>query len=839
MTRWTDERIPLWVPPVDGEALDSWIEAYARRLAVSGGEFVRFIGLTTADPRFMVRRLTGTEHDALARSTGLTPEALAAMTLDRFDGVIVAIAPEDRTMGRPPAWRHYGSRSRFCPACLADGHGRWQLSWRLPWSFACTRHNLLLRDYCPPCGNPPPVSTPVRAAPSAPGLCLHATGIGLSVRCGHPLAESPTPALPSDGMVIAAQISVTRDILNASVEQEALARSQELYALARRALRGIRHLASLPTAVADILAECGGELPGRAENDEGSDAHSTAVGTALAIIATDRDHPTCEEVFGWLQTTDRPRKTQSDYATKKIAEWLPAGRRVVTRMLTDADSELTLPSRLRYGTATSTPAWPDLSDNDVRRRASKLPSMIWPSWTYRLLPFDSGARPAGVRRACASMTLLTGATLGYRQAASLLGNTSPKSNRQDLDTALASGGTELLAAALPALARALDGHSVPIDYSRRRSLFTPDTVVFDEDAYQAVCSRHGWRVRTPARVKRLRWLLARLLLGADPGAASRTPARQLALHYELHPDLRRLLHEQASVNLKAHDIDEPMLWEPPPDWFADLRLPAGPETIDRSQLAQLASGGPSPADLARQLGLDTAHLHLAVETLGITAPKPARPRPSIPSTQRIPRENVLAPQRLRQLYLEQRLPQWRIAELAGCSSSTVRHAVNEAGITRRRRRPAGFLEDIVSRTWLETEYRDKGRSSPDIARELGVGKNSVMRLVNKWGIPHHPVSEFTNPFASLDTGLSPAMQAVSRTKNCVQRLRHLLQLPGHRNLQAAAVALNTQWNTLNYQLKRIEETAGFTIIERSRPLTATDQGKVFLAEAEALLNHLA
>ncbi|MEU5690117.1 hypothetical protein [Streptomyces venezuelae] len=110
-----------------------------------------------------------------------------------------------------------------------------------------------------------------------------------------------------------------------------------------------------------------------------------------------------------------------------------------------------------------------------------------------------------------------------------------------------------------------------------------------------------------------------------------------------------------------------------------------------------------------------------------------------------------------------------------------------------------------------------------------------MRLVNKWDIPHHSVSQFTNPFASLGTTLSPAMHAVSRRKNCVPRLRHILQLPGHRNLQAAAVALNTQWNTLNYQLKRNEEAAGFTVIERSRPLASTDRGHLFLAEAEALL----
>ncbi|PVE13387.1 hypothetical protein Y717_19275 [Streptomyces scopuliridis RB72] len=184
--------------------------------------------------------------------------------------------------------------------------------------------------------------------------------------------------------------------------------------------------------------------------------------------------------------------------------------------------------------------------------------------------------------------------------------------------------------------------------------------------------------------------------------------------------------------------------------------------------------------------------------------------------------------------------QHQIAELAGCSINTVRQALDEAGIQIRTRRPVGHLEKTISRAWLEKEYPHKGRSSPDIARELGVGKNDVMRLVNKWGIPRHPTSQFTNPFASLDTELSPAMHAVSRTKNCVQRLRHLTVTSRHSTLQDAADELSVTWSTLKYQLKRIEETAGFTIIDirRSRPLTITEDGRRFLDEAMHLLSLL-
>ncbi|MGW9433755.1 LysR family transcriptional regulator [Streptomyces decoyicus] len=137
----------------------------------------------------------------------------------------------------------------------------------------------------------------------------------------------------------------------------------------------------------------------------------------------------------------------------------------------------------------------------------------------------------------------------------------------------------------------------------------------------------------------------------------------------------------------------------------------------------------------------------------------------------------------------------------------------------------------------QEEYHHKGRSSPDIARELGVRKGDVMRLVSKWGVPRHPTGHFTNPFASLETDLSPAMHIVSRTKNCIQRLRHLTVASRHRTLQGAAAELGVTWGTLNYQLKQIEEAAGFTIIDfgRSRPLTITEAGREFLTETAQLL----
>ncbi|WP_420847202.1 LysR family transcriptional regulator [Nonomuraea basaltis] len=70
------------------------------------------------------------------------------------------------------------------------------------------------------------------------------------------------------------------------------------------------------------------------------------------------------------------------------------------------------------------------------------------------------------------------------------------------------------------------------------------------------------------------------------------------------------------------------------------------------------------------------------------------------------------------------------------------------------------------------------------------------------------------------------------------RLRHLINMPGHRNLSAAASALGVAPGTLSYQLASIERTIGFAIINRAQPLAPTEAGHAFLSEARHLLRLL-
>ncbi|MCX4759607.1 TniQ family protein [Streptomyces sp. NBC_01275] len=834
---WSNERIPLWVPPVEGEALDSWLAAYSRRLRTDLPHFVRFLGLPQGRGNLMVRCLTEHEQEVLSKRTGLGSDCLTAMTLQPWDDLAVIIDRPTRRLIRPPHWRHTGNYTRYCPRCLDETAGRWQIAWRLPWSFACTRHGTMLLDRCPECGQPPLVHGRRQLRNTPSGVCLYGTGSAHAVRCGFFLPYAATPLLPPGSLVMKAQEEVNSEVLRIGVPREAAAqRGRELAALAHSALLSLRStLDSAPAVVHAVLAECGG-LPEAQCHHGGSDSHNAAIGTAIASIALNRERDDSDAVFSWLMGTDRLRRHRA-HPTPWLANWVPAGPEVTSRALAVVAGELTWIARLRYGAATATPAWPTLTDEDVQRRASRLPAMLWPAWTIRILPRlpEPVFRLAGLRRACATLLLMPGTFWNYPQAAALLGNPRAYGNREALDTSLDKQRPDELDAVLVLLARALDTHPVPIDYHRRRTTFSEASVSFDLNALREYCRRRGLR-NGPVHTKRLRWRLLRLLLGADPGTSSRTPAWNADLSQQFSGEFRDFLLQQATANLKAHGIDEPVLWQPPPAWLDDVAYPGiDPDTINTAKLSALLVPGHPLAQIADTMGISEDHILLHIESIGSSAPLPSASR--LPAQGRnIPRQGLLASEELRRLYLEQGLSFTKLAQMAGCSDTTVRRALAEVNIASRRTRGCPpLLPARVSREWLDTEYSLKGRSVPDIAREVGVHKDSVSDQLQRWGIPRRPEGPYSNPFASLNVTLSPTMQRLSRTRNCLTRLRNLLHIPGHPHVTAAAKSLGICPTTLRKQLRDIESALGTTVIARTNPLSIARTGAAFLREARHLI----
>ncbi|MFE1880145.1 TniQ family protein [Streptomyces diastatochromogenes] len=834
---WSNDRIPIWVAPVTHEGLDSWLAAYARRLAVSETDLLAQFGLPDARFEFMVRALTGRERDAVSRRTGVEPADLVAMTLESWNGLVVTFDPETRLIAStPPSILHSGRYSRFCPACLDATPGRWLLSWRLPWTFACTRHSSLLHDRCPRCGTTQRITKRLDV-PKA-GVCIGARG---ATGCGFPLSQSPSIELPAGGHVLRAQENINATVLGPSpASARARQRAKDLMVIAQRVLRSLpTHVNEAPTLVHQVLTECGDTLPTRTRRREASDAHNTAVGVAVADVVLDSKMAEHEAVFPWLMQANAAARAQDAYPITWAHGWYKAaGPGLATRALAAVDERVSWVTRIRYGTTTSSPAWPTSTEVDVQRRAAKVPAMLWPAWTMRVLQGGpTGHRLAGFRRGTASLLLLPGTYWTFVQASRLLGNNLTKTNWDALTEIVDEDDCNVLTTTLVLLARALDAHESPIDYDRRRALFTEGEVVVDASAFRAYCRRQG-RLYNQGLYKYLLWLVRHFLLGAEPGSSSRSFAAHMNNAHLLETELRVFAHQQAKENLHIHGIDEPLLWEPPSDWLPALRWPGVDwEDINLERIGtQLAKRQPL-SQVAESVGVSEDHIRLYLETTALAAPRipPEPPKRSLGAP--LPKQGILAPESLHKLYITDRMSTPKIAALVGCTPATIGRLLKEAGIPVRRREGPLRAADgtVVTADWLEREYVQLGRTTTELAEELDCHNAFVSHLLKRHGIPTRPLFGVASPFVRLGVPLSPAMQSVTKLRSHVKGLRNIIRLPGHHDIAAACRALGVVSKTVRYQLAKVEEAAGFTIIERTRPLSMTSQGKPFLSEGRRLL----
>ena len=77
--------LPIHLDPVDGEALDSWLEALCRQMGCTWGDFAEAVGLPPPPrgirtPAWLIR-LAPTEARALHAATGTSIQILHSMTL--------------------------------------------------------------------------------------------------------------------------------------------------------------------------------------------------------------------------------------------------------------------------------------------------------------------------------------------------------------------------------------------------------------------------------------------------------------------------------------------------------------------------------------------------------------------------------------------------------------------------------------------------------------------------------------------------------------------------------------------------------------------------------------
>jgi AraC-like DNA-binding protein len=370
-----------------------------------------------------------------------------------------------------------------------------------------------------------------------------------------------------------------------------------------------------------------------------------------------------------------------------------------------------------------------------------------------------------------------------------------------------------------------------------------------------------------------------------------------SLRYGMPAELREFLNEQALAQLVVHRINEPLVWEPPSHWVSDVTwLGVDPDQVDQQMFLRQAAQGATVTQMAKATNLTTEHVRLYADISGITAPErkwtnPARTTHggvlapdklrelyehrglSIGAVARLAgcsRQVVhtslhLAGIRIREAHRQRSLPITRdwleneyllkrrtladIARELGTSRPRVTDyakgwdipirprfhrdrlqmsASQAAGVRRSRR---------LTREWLEDEYVNKQRTLADIAAELGTSRSRVAGHAKEWNIPLRPRFYVADPLSSVKPSgrLSPAVEAAFAGRGAVERIHRIAQLPGHRSIKEAAVAMGVVRETISGQLRAVEQSVGFKIIERVSPLRFTRQGESLVQEAQAVL----
>lgn len=839
-----ERSLPLRVAITDGEAFDSWIEALARRNGMPVAALLPALGFAPGALYAHHALLAGTPAPVLRRierQSGLEPGRLDAAVLEHYDRI-----------GWPKM-----TGTRFCPACLADTDGRWQLRWRLPWIFACQRHRLMLVDTCPGCG-----LTPRRRQAGATGLHPAASCPNLIRRgqtCATDLRAVTALPLPAGDQLLATQswISAHLDTLDADGPDADTAAGAEV--------------SDTLTTLNDLNAI--GQwrrLQSRAEDYRPFGPQAVEAFTQYYARGQHRPHPrhplhhafTDGLLVGAVATFARglltatsapdiltdlrpltmplPGSFQSRYRQQTTRfgnyyQWKTLSPAAQARFLTALDAELAPADRLRYRSCSPTPRLPQPTSGITERRARHVPQLLWADWAVRFTPNHPCGHPDALRAALAVCLLMPG-TFDRNQStlAAHLHERHAVRHRMGsviLGRLVEQCGTGVLIA-LCRVADYLDEHGVPIDYQRRRALITADLLT--EQQWKDLCRDtmthpgKGEERGGPARrLQVARRYMFQLLTGADLSSPAHKLAyrdsadrnRHLNAVQTMSTPLRDALHRHAADRLARLGIDEPLTWSPPASLAAGLELPGRePDDINLDRLHHMVIvQHHSLRAAAREMGTTLAHVRHAVEQLQ-RDPGPWAARTEQARHQRERRRREL----LTREFFEREVTR------AGKSRSTLRDETgipikeltryaNQVGVSL-----IGHRLVHIDSDWLAEQYLTRRRSFSGIAEELGLDADTVAHHARRYGIPSRVPGVQSHP--DLITTLDPTLpqdirRAVEGQLHGWQRLRRFKQVMAFPSMNAAAAQIDADLSALILQFNRLEHDVGAHLFHRSTPTT--------------------
>lgn len=558
--------LPLQVQPLEGESIDSWLEASARAMGGTVGTLAAVAKLpATAKPSWLTW-LQPAQEQLLAAATGIPAESFEAMTLGKYDGTALLIdADTERLNPKFP----FGalSRSRYCPTCLRETGGRWQLRWRLGWSFACLEHHCMLVDECPGCRSYQRSTQHYRRL-RPPATC----------DCGLPLGTVPTLRWTDRHDFSWAQEAVNEAIDDGYAdfgifETHSRFLEEVLGAVRSLANRILNYASTHSLTIQGVEDELTGEHTVSFASSQAREtlnnkaprrALDVAVGSTLALkVLRHASVADCGLAARWFITgqnaTGGPAEIRSCVRDSDIAAAI-----VLKARSADMSPEL----QLRYRTVTAMPCAPRPSSKRIERKAARLPVAIWPEWASLLLP--GRRKTLALRETLSCATMLVGTTIRPDVAVRLLGTEESASFlNQRLWALCDTNGWESMQEGIVRLSDFLERGGGRINYERRRQL-----------DYSSLLSGETWRQQTEegadsllagtsvvaARcylIERISGSL-RLALLSQPGLDTRSLTTLVtAFRAGLTPPMVAALDERARSFLVERGVNEPVYWHPP------------------------------------------------------------------------------------------------------------------------------------------------------------------------------------------------------------------------------------------------------------------------------------
>ncbi|MEU4803565.1 TniQ family protein [Actinosynnema sp. NPDC023587] len=748
----TARALPIRIRPLLGEAIDSWLEALAARHNTCWSDLLNAVGLSqpTSTVSGWIARPAPDEAATLVAATAENLDTVQTMALARYHRTALRVDPVTGTLDKTFPWSPPSS-SRFCPPCLAETGGRWQLAWRLGWSFACLRHHRLLSDTCPACRQRQRRRAPTGIRVPVPGRCANPLpgSVGRApARCGADLTEADTAQLPADHPCLKAQQAV-HDIIDTGTAdfgvyafspQSAQAALTDIRIVANRVL-AYGTTRSLGQMIPADLLDAYPQIDDKARPYKPSPtapapgvaaAAAIAVTAALAALGAADAHRG-GDALRWLVTEARGHGAKIDATSLGRVPASPVLNAIQVAALAPT---MSASDQLRHRVADPLPARAQPGAIRVGKLARGLPTMLWPAWSLRLsVP---GPQQRQLRPALSAVIMFTGTTLPVGDATDLLGRVVDRDQVSRLLGLLAEHRQwGDIRQALAMMGDHLTVHSTPIDYRRRRRL--DYTGLLTDQVWKRICRDTGASaLNATATGRRARCYLFERLSGLP---ADTCPAAVEGDHHSrsrtadfarvLTPTLADALNNYARDFLAAHDIhDEPPTWQPPTNPLDGLSLPGdNPSDIDIERLHQL-------------IRHDDRTLGQAAEILGTTRDTvrhlveihPAPPAPeAVKATAYQTAKVALPPDKLAEFYLDRRMSTADIAEQVGVRDRDIARLARDYRIPLRQ--PGRQLTTSIDRDWLHDQYIIHGRSLTALAREAGVSWRTMAEWAQRHNVP--------------------------------------------------------------------------------------------------------